>query len=262
MEKAKRGTAVAGCPFPEGIRMSAGVVFQEALRILNRQPLPEVSRRDLFATLEAGRPGPLVFLYDAGTEAGLPRQTLLTRSAAIYFNYCAANLADDLIDGDCTYLSEPVRIGPCAQFILQNLFFQVLTETNLPSTVLSAAVHELVIGAGPQHIEVRTAHWSAPVFRAVAEGIAGRQWSAYLQILWCDTVLAHRATAIGMNLGLATLVWEDICSRDPRYTTLPGADKHDVVAWATAAVEALRRENLRCLDAALRTIGPVFKGVL
>jgi hypothetical protein len=242
--------------------MSAGAIFQEALRILNRQYFPEVSRCDLLVTLEAGQPGPLAFLYAAGIEAGLPRQTLLTRAAAIYLSYCAANLADDLIDGDCTYLSEPVRIGPCAQFILQNLFFQVLAEAGLPHATLAAAAHELVTGAGPQHIEVRTTRWSAPVFREVAEGIAGRQWSAYLQILWCDTHLANRAATIGMNLGRAVLVREDVHSSDPRYTTLPEADKREIIDWAVTATEALRKENLHCLDAALRALEPVLKEAL
>ena len=242
--------------------MSAGAIFQEVLRIFTRQHFPEVSRRDLLATLEAGRLEPLAFLYDAGVEAGLPRQTLLTRAAAIYLNYCAANLADDLIDGDCTYLSEPIRIGPCVQFILQNLFFHVLAEAEMPHAVLAAATHDLVIGAGPQHLEVRTTQWTAPLYREVADGIAGRQWSAYLRILWSDTALADRAVAIGMNLGRAVLAWEDIHSHDPRYTTLSEADRHEIMDWTTAAVEDLRQEKLRCVDAALREIEPVLKEAL
>jgi len=117
--------------------MSAGAVFQEVLRVFNRQHLPEVSQLDVLAALEAGRPGPLAFLYEAGVEAELPRQQLFTRAVAIYLNFCAGNLADDLIDGDCTYLSEPFRLGPCVQFILQNLFFHVLAEADLPTQTLS-----------------------------------------------------------------------------------------------------------------------------
>jgi hypothetical protein len=221
-----------------------------------------VSRRDLLAALEAGHPGPLAFLYDAGAEAGLPRQTLLTRAAAIYLGFCAINLCDDLTDNECSYLSEPFQSGPCAQFILHNLFFTTLTEANLPNSVLSAATRDLVAAAGAQHLEMRTQQWRAPVFREVAEGIAGRQWSAYLQILWSDTELASRAALIGRNVGLVTLMWEDICSGDPRYTTLPDPDKHEVVAWATAVTEALRRENLRCLNAVLRAIDPVVREAL
>jgi hypothetical protein len=238
--------------------MSAGVVFQEALRILNRQPLPEVSRCDLAAALEAGQPGPLAFLYDAGAEANLPRQTLLTRAAAIYLGYCTINLCDDLTDNECLYLVEPFRSGPCTQFMLHNLLFAVLAEANLPGALFSAVARDLVAAGGAQHIEMRTRVWSAPVFHEVAEGIAGRQWSAYLQILWYGTPLASRAATIGMNLGLATLMWEDIRSSDPRYSTLPEADKYEILTWATAIAEALRKENLRCLDAALRAIDPVL----
>ncbi len=242
--------------------MSAGAVFQEALRILNRQHLPAVSRQDLVAALEAGRPGTLGFTYEAGAEAGLPRQTLLTRAAAIYFNFCAGNLADDLSDGDCTYLPEPFRTGPCTQLILQTLFFQTLVETDLPSQTLSLATRELIVAVGPQHIEVRTKQWSASVFREVAKGIAGRQWSAYLQILWCDTALASRAAAVGMNIGQAGHVAKDISSRDPRYTTLPQPDKREIVAWAITAAQVLREEQLCCLDALLRWIDPILEGAL
>ncbi len=87
------------------------------------------------------------------------------------------------------------------------------------------------------------------MFREVAEGIAGRQWSAYMQILWCDTPLANRAATIGMNGGIAAHVVKDIQSKDPRYTTMPEADKREIVAWAIAAARALREEHLRCLDA-------------
>ena len=106
--------------------MSAEDCFYEVLRILSRQHLPEVSQEDLLAALKAGRPGPLAFLYEAGAEASLPHQQLLTRAAAIYFFFCAGNLADDLSDGDCTYLAEPSRLGPCTQLTLQNLFFHTL----------------------------------------------------------------------------------------------------------------------------------------
>ena len=239
--------------------MSAGAIFQEALRILTRQHLPEVGQRDLLAALEAGRPGPLAFLYEAGAEAGLPDQKLLTRATAIYFNFCAGNLADDLMDGDCTYLSEPFRLGPCVQYILQTLCFHTLVEAELPGPTLAAVTRELMTAAGQQLIEVRTQQWNAQVFREVAEGIAGRQWSAYLQVLWCDTALSSRAVTVSMNAGLAGHVVKDISTRDPRYTTLSKTDKHEVVTWAMEAAHALREEHLRCLDALLLTIDPVLQ---
>jgi hypothetical protein len=239
--------------------VSAEAVFYEVLRALSRQHLPEVSQIDVLAALEAARPGPLAFLYEAGVEAKLPRQKLFTCAAAIYFNFCAGNLADDLMDGDCTYLSKPFRFGPCTQYILQALFYRTLMEAEVLGPTIAAATQELVLAAGQQLVEVRTQEWSAQLFRQVAEGIAGRQWSAYMQILWCNTPLANRAATIGMNAGIAAHVVKDIQSQDPRYTTLPEADKHEVVTWAVAAARALREEKLRCLDALLRTIDPVLK---
>jgi len=240
--------------------LRAEAIFLEVLDILSRQPLPEISQGDLLAALNAGRLGPLPFLYEAGVEAGLPRQTLLTRAAAIYIGFCAGNLADDLSDGDCTYLTEPSRIGPCTQLNLHTLFFHALTEADLPSQILALATKELVAAIGQQHIELRTKQWTASVYREVAEGIAGRQWSAHLQILWYDTPLADRAATIGMNAGIAAHVVLDIQARDPRYTTMPEADKREIIAWATAAAEELRKEDLRCLKAVLKTIDPVLQG--
>jgi hypothetical protein len=240
--------------------LRAEAVFVEALSILSRQHLPEMSQEDLLAALTAGRPGPLAFLYEAGAEVSLPHQQLVSRATAIYFFFCAGNLSDDLSDGDCTYLTEPSRLGPCTQLTLQNLFFQTLLEADLPSRTLSQAIRELIQAVGQQHIELRTKQWTASVFREVAEGIAGRQWSAYLQILWCDTKLASRAATIGMNAGTAAHVALDIKSQDPRYTTMPEADKREIVNWAVETTGALRKENLRCIDAVLRSIDPVLKG--
>jgi hypothetical protein len=239
--------------------MSAGAIFQEALRVLVSQRLPEVGQRDLIAALQAARPGPLAFLYVAGVDAGLPYEKLLRRAVGIYFNFCAGNLADDLMDGDCTYLSEPFRLGPCVQYVLQTLCYRTLLEAELPGPTLASVTRDLMSAAGQQLVEVRTRQWNASVFREVAEGIACRQWAAYLQILWYDTPLSSRASAVSMNAGLAGHVVKDITSADPRYTTLPEADKREVIAWARVAAQALREEHLRCLDALLLTIDPVLK---
>ena len=242
--------------------MSAGAIFQEALRVLVRQRLPEVSQGDVVAALEAGRPGPLAFLYGAGEEAGLSFEQIVTRATAIYFNFCAGNLADDLMDGDCTYLSDPFRLGPCVQYILQTLCVRTLLEAELPASTFSSVMQELLTAAGQQLIEVRTKQWSAQKFSEVAEGIASRQWSAYLQILWWDTPLSSRAVNVSMNAGLAGHVVKDISSADPRYSTLSALDKREILARARIAAQALREEHLRCLDALLLTIDPILQEAL
>src|SRR5690349_2356474 len=105
--------------------MSAGSLFQQALRTLGRLELPESAQRDVLGALEAARKkGPLALLYEAGAEAGLARDELFHRALAIFFAFCAGSLADDLIDGDCDYLETPIRVGPSAQYLLQNLSFR------------------------------------------------------------------------------------------------------------------------------------------
>ncbi|PTL84990.1 hypothetical protein [Vitiosangium sp. GDMCC 1.1324] len=241
--------------------MSAGAVFQEALRALRQHGLPEEAERDILAALEAGRPGPLALLYAAGTEAGLGREVLLRRAAGLFFCACAANLADDLADGECTYLARPQREGPGVQFALQSLCFATLARAELPAPVLTEAAGAMVTAAGLQALEVRTDTWTAPRFKQVAEGIAGAQWALYLRVLWEGTALAERAEAAGRNLGVAAHVAEDIRSGDARFHGMSEQDRREVVSWARAAAEAVRQEGLQCLDAVLRTVEPVLASV-
>ena len=238
--------------------MSAGAVFQEALRALRRWGLPGEAEREVLVAMEAGRPGPLALLYAAGAEVGLGREVLLRRAAGLFFCSCAANLADDLADGECTYLEEPQRVGPGVQFALQSLSFATLARAELPAPVLAEAAGAMVTAAGLQVLEVRTRTWTAPRFKQVAEGIAGQQWALYLRVLWEGTALAERAMEVGHNLGVAAHVAEDIRSGDARFHGMPDEDRGEVVSWARAAAEAVRQRGLPCLEAVLRTVEPVL----
>jgi hypothetical protein len=238
--------------------MSAGAVFQEALRALRRQELPEDAERDVLRALEAGRPGPLALLYAAGAEAGLGREVLLRRAAGLFLCACAANLSDDLTDGECTYLTEPQRVGPGVQFALHSLCFATLARADLPTPLLAETAGRMVTAAGLQVLEVRTATWTAPRFKQVAEGIAGAQWALYLRVLWEGTALAERAVAVGRNLGVAAHVAEDIRSGDARFHGMPEEDRGEVLSWAREAAEAVRQQGLPCLEAVLRTVEPVL----
>jgi hypothetical protein len=238
--------------------VSAGAVFQEALRALRRYGLPEEAERDVLVALEAGRPGPLALLYAAGSEAGLGRTVLLRRSAGLFFCSCAANLADDLADGECTYYAEPSRVVPGVQFTLQSLCFATLARAEVPAPVLAEAADAMVVASGLQVLEVHTSSWTAPLFQRVTEGISGKQWALYLRVLWEGTALAERASAVGHHLGVAAHVAEDIRSGDARFHGMPEEDRRAVLAWARSAAQAVRQEGLRCLDAVLRTVEPVL----
>jgi hypothetical protein len=241
--------------------MSGGAIYQEALRVLRRQGLPEEAERDVVVALEAAQPGPLTLLYEAGAEAGLRREILLTRGAGIFLSFAAGNLADDLSDGECGYYAQPTRMGPYVQFLLQNLAWATLAQAEMPEEVLAVAARELAMAAGPQAMEVRTHAWTAPLFQRVAEGLAGQQWAAYLRLLWAGTPLAHLSEA-GHGLGIAAHVAEDIRSKDPRFFSMPDADQRAVVRWARAAMEGVRRQRVRCLEAALRRIDPILPEVV
>jgi hypothetical protein len=238
--------------------MSGGAIYQEVLRLLRRHELPEQAERDVLVALEAGQPGPLALLYEAGAEAGLGREARLLRGAGIFLSFCAGNLADDVIDGDCTYYAEPLRVAPYVQFALQNLAWATLARAELPAGVLAQAAGALVRATGPQALEVRTRAWTAPVYWQVAEGIAGQQWAAYLQVLWAGTAFAPHAAAVGRGLGVSAHVAEDIRSRDPRFFLMPEEDRREVRHQARAEAEGVRRLGLRCLEAALRRIDPIL----
>jgi len=237
--------------------MSGGAIYQETLRVLRRQNLPELAEQDVLIALEAAQPGPLGLLYAAGMEAELNHEVLLTRGAGIFLSFAAGNLADDLCDGECGYYSEPMRVGPYVQFLLQNLAWGTLARARVPAPVLSEAAHGLARAAGPQALEIRTRQWTAPVFQQVAEGLAGLQWATYLRLLWEGTKLAEQAVA-GRWLGIAAHVAEDIRSGDARFFSMPEGDQREVVRWAWVAVADVRRLGLQCLEAALRRIEPLL----
>lgn len=239
--------------------MSGGVLYQSCLRVLSRSGLDDLAQRDVLRALEAARNGgPLDLLYDCGAEAGLEREVLLSRGAAIFFSFAAGNLADDIADGECTYLEEPVRTGPCVQFILQNLFFSTAAGAAVTPTVLQSVAADLARAAGPQLLEVRTREWTAEGTRRVAEAIAGLQYCAYLRLLWAGTALEACAPSVGIALGVACHVARDLATSDPRMATLSPTHALEIVTWAREQADVLRKENLACLNATLRHLDPIL----
>jgi hypothetical protein len=241
--------------------MSGGAVLRQTYRLINER-LPARVREAVLPALESGSPGPLDFLYDAGADARLPSNRILNRAAAVFINFCAVNLSDDLSDGDCDYLPEPERIGPCVQAILQVFFFDLLARAHLPPSLISLITERLISAGESQLVDLQTQRWTASSTRHVGSGVAGGQWSAYLEIMWFGTPLAAKAATIGMDLGICAYVAEDIRSRDRRYATLPKADQLRIVKWAWRSVEALHKEGLACLEVALRGIDPVLQNAL
>jgi hypothetical protein len=230
--------------------MSAGSVFQAALRLIMRQELSDEANRDVLPVLEAVRSkGLLALLEAAAHDGGLDAGAALARAGALYVGCSAGNLCDDLIDGECTYLDEPLRKGPSLQYLLQFIMVRGLLAAGLPGDVIAEGCAGLARSASWSHLEVRTRVWTATVYRQVGEGVAGQQWASLLPLLWWNTPLADRAARVGRMAAIAGHVAEDVRSGDPRFTSMPDTDRADVLGWAREAVSALRAEDIRSMTA-------------
>jgi len=229
-------------------------MYREVLRAVRGLELPEVAERDVLLALEAALPGPLALVWAAGREAGLAPEVLRARSVGLFLAFAAGNLADDLCDGDCTQWEQPERHAPYVQFLLQNLAWSELAAGGLSNRALQRMGTELARGAGPQALEVRTGTWTAPLYRQVAEGIAGRQWAAYLTALLDGTDLEARAAAVGLSLGVVAYTVEDVRSGDARFFSLSPAEKDEVIGWAQGHAASLEGVGVAWLE---RTLAPL-----
>jgi hypothetical protein len=237
--------------------MSAGAVFQATLRIINRMSLPADAQKDVVTAMEAGRTS-LTMLYSMGYDAGLEHEALMARAAALFLGFCAGNLADDLVDGDCTYLEPPIRIGPGLQYLLQHASLAALCDAGLPSETLGRAARDLVTAAGEHQSEVRTTTWDAPRYHRICSAIAGRQWAGYLRLLWHDTKLAPLAEEVGLGLGEVGNISEDIRSKDRRFFDMPLADQRQVAGWAKDTLAKLRAHEIPSIELMARSVGPIL----
>lgn len=233
--------------------MSGAMIFQETLRILRSLKLPEAAEMDVLCALKvAQRSGPLDLAYWATQEAGLGRQESIWRATAVFLNFTAANLADDLSDGDCSYL-EPSKV-PGVQAILQVMVFHCLLQSSLTLKTFKKITQDLLeMGAG-QQIEVSTGKWTLERARTVAETIAGRQYAAYFQILWGETELAANARDWGQRLGNASHVSIDLQTHDERLLSLPKDDIRTFLNWALAGIEEFKTSKIEMLNVLWNTL--------
>lgn len=220
--------------------MSGGTVFRRVLRALHALSIPTPAERDVLRALEAAyEPGLLQLFYEAAIEGGLEREDALLRASGCFVSFAAGNLADDVVDGDCDYLDDATRDGPTLQFLLQNLAWELWLNSGASRAALAGAARSLAAAAGPQQVEVRTRTWTAQLFADVAEGIAGRQWRAYLEVLWSGTALEPDAGRAGRAMGIAGHVAEDFRTADDRFFTMTPAEQHKTLALAHALTDEL-----------------------
>jgi len=222
--------------------MSAGAVLRRALSACVAVPGAELIDAEVVAALRAARADVAALLWSLGDLAGRDVGLTLDRAAACFLNYGAANLADDLADGDCDYLDEPRRTGSTVQYLLHHVSYLLLIRAaGLSELALSEVAGDLAAMSGPQRLELRTQTWDLRAARLVAEGITGRQFSAYFRVMWHGTSLAGAAAEVGGAFGFAAHVVTDAASGDPRFTTLPGDAQLALINDATARMDLVRR---------------------
>jgi hypothetical protein len=210
--------------------------------------------------LKAAAPETRRMLLKAGLDAGLGREDAINRAATCFLTSAAFNLSDDLSDGDCDYL--PRAPAQAVVLILSSLFAAGLLDLDLPPDVEAQVLQDLVAAEEAQILETITTSWDASRLRTVTDGIAGAQWSAYLRVMWAGTHMEQSSTDVGRNFGRVALLAGDIIAADPRYTSLPGADRRPVLEEALASLHALESVDTQFTQSVVAGCGPVLTAAL
>ena len=241
--------------------MSDGAVYRELLAFVLKLEPPAVAERDLMAALDAARSGPLAFLYAAAIDAGCDAPTARARAAGCYACFAAGNLADDLADGDCDYLEQPVATGPAVEFVLLHAAYALwLGPGGVGPSAAASAARALARGATEQLVEVRKPRFTFEIVRNIVQGMGGQQYASHLQVLWDGSAVAGNARSVGSALGNAGFVAEDRRSSDPRYTSLAPDERRALTAWAREELERASAIELPSIAATARYIRPLLEG--
>lgn len=210
--------------------------------------------------LQESAPGPNPTLIAAGIEANLLTTVMIDRASVAFLNFSRFNLCDDLSDGECTYL--PEGQAPVVLLLLSDVFFRELGELGLPHPLVGEIVADLVAAEQAQLEEIETETWDAAKLRRVTDGIAGRQWAAYLRLLWYGTELESRAADVALTMARFALIAGDVGSEDNRYRSLSLADKQITLLGAQEAIERALSLRLKFIDEIVEETRPILESEL
>ena len=195
--------------------------------------------------LDRVSPQSQVLLIEAAEDGRVPDRLAIDRLSALWVAAASVNLADDLADGDCSYL-EP-RVGPGVSFLLQALATTLAARGEVSVRGIEELGLALARAAAGQSLEVRTSQWSLAKYREVAELIAGEQYRGYLRLLWDGTPWEEKAAEIGRALGVVGIAVTDITSADRRFRSMPAADREQLLAVCRQLLGTLEASALPCL---------------
>lgn len=224
--------------------MSGGLARQTANRLIADAGFPRGTRCAAESALAqaTGRNQLPILLYAAGQQAELPRRKLLRRTGGLLLHYAAANLVDDLVDGDCDYV-DPFELAPAIAYVLLNLGASVLLEDDRTGAV-SMGLRDFAAAAAAGSTELATQRWSGDRYIEVGHAIAGLQFRGYFRALWAGTTLESEADQVGVAIGILAHVAEDIRSRAHRLMSLDAQSRNGVFTWSDAQITPLQAYNV------------------
>jgi hypothetical protein len=139
--------------------------------------------------------------------------------------------------------------------ILHSLFVAGLRDLHLPPDVEGQVLQDVVAAEKAQVLETISTSWDATRLRIVTDAIAGSQWSAYLRVIWAGTRMEQLSSDVARNFGRVALLAGDITTADPRYNTLPRADRRSVLRDALTSLHALESVDTRSPSPSSRSAG-------
>lgn len=231
--------------------MSAGAIRAEARRVVLGAELEPVAETDVLRALDRNANDTPPFLLSVALQAGVDPAAALTRAVAVYFHIAALQVADDIADGDCDYVTPAESAGTIAQFMLQDLGFAVLLDAALPNAILREVVRDFALGASAQSLEVRTKRWTQAETRTTAERFGATHYAAYFRLVLHGSHLEADAARLGRALGIGAAIASDLESSDPRLMTLDAGERAELIAWALGATAAVSGTPLPALNSAL-----------
>lgn len=219
--------------------MSASYVRNLALRLARAELGPGPALDDVTATLVAADQKFSAFYYDLGVDAGWGDDVAARRAATALLQFASVQLADDLADGECTYLRDAGRIGPGCAWVLHHLYAVSARAAGVSAEAFELAARDFAGVGAAQQVEVRTERWEFSAVRAAAIGLNALQHRAYFRLVLSGSRLQDCGPQWGWQFGFALHVCGDLVKGDRRCRDLDSAARRDLATEVLQAVEKL-----------------------
>ena len=214
--------------------MSAEATVQKAIQLLNQYGDIDPGASIIEKILRNTDKATTQLIFDAAYHAHGDLQKALASSVPVFFHTALVHLADDIADGDCDYIENPVAHGVTALCTLMQLFNSSMSSAH----IYSKHIFDALIDVGMwQHKEIATTRWTIDTAKNAAVGLNGRQFEAYFCIAGFKTQHESTLAKAGYAFGIAGHFMNDIFSHDPRLYDLPQADRNKLIRWALTLME-------------------------